>query len=384
MRVYNFIFGESRVAILKRHFLFWTVIYLVMLGSYFHDGLDIIGFRNWMSLQSLECVLHLVTQMLFCYAVVYGLMPRLFMKKKYFLFGIAVLLVFIVVYFIHYLSNDYLFRRIHYHFGLKFRKDFVVYWLSFISMVTYLPLTFGLVVGIKSFKTWYKKQLNQKELIRWNANAELQLLKAQVHPHFLFNTLNNIYSFILTNASGASSLISKLSGMLRYMLTDCQQPYVRLQDEINLLQDYIGLEQVRYGERLVLEVDIKGDIGEKLVAPLLMIPFIENAFKHGASRMITYSFIHLKIVLVGNELIFELSNNMPVIAANTTTRQGIGLTNVKKRLALLYPGEHELLIESLPDRFVVRMQLRLRDDAETGVRPGSTSISSVMPAYAAY
>ena len=116
------------------------------------------------------------------------------------------------------------------------------------------------------------------------ANAELQLLKSEIHPHFLFNTLNNIYSSILNKSSNAKGLVIKLSDTLKYMIYDCEAPLVPLEEELKMIEDYIGLEKVRYGKRLNMEVEIKGDYRNKLIAPLLLIPFIENCFKHGAVK----------------------------------------------------------------------------------------------------
>ncbi len=156
--------------------------------------------------------------------------------------------------------------------------------------------------------------LSSKRIQSWcerMASAELQLLKAQVHPHFLFNTLNNIYAFTITKSPIAADLVDKLFGILHYMILEGQNMWVPLKKEIKLIQDYISLEKVRYGDRLNISVNIQGNAEGKFIAPLLMIPFVENSFKHGSSKMLTHPKVELSIIIEGAQLIFVLRNNKP-------------------------------------------------------------------------
>ena len=145
--------------------------------------------------------------------------------------------------------------------------------------------------------------------------------------------------------------------MLGYMINECDEKLVPLEKEISLIQDYMGLEKVRYGQRLTMDVEIHGDFENKLIAPLLMIPFIENSFKHGTSQMLQQPWIKLEITTIDSQLFFKLSNSKPSLAPANKQSKGIGLLNVKKRLQLLYPGRHQLDIHSTDDTFTVNMQL---------------------------
>ena len=167
------------------------------------------------------------------------------------------------------------------------------------------------MLATKYYKDWYKKQSESEMLIRENKQAELQLLKAQIHPHFLFNTLNNIYSFTLTGSPQAAELVDKLSGMMDYITIEGEKSFVPLEKEIQLINDYIGLEKVRYGDRLDMQVEINGGYKNKMIAPLLMIPFVENCFKHGASVMRGRQWIRLSIQIKEDQLDFHLSNSKP-------------------------------------------------------------------------
>ena len=146
------------------------------------------------------------------------------------------------------------------------------------------------------------------------------MLKAQVHPHFLFNTLNNIYSFVLTGDHRAATSVDKLAGMIDYMRTDGENALVPLDKEIGLIKDYIGLEKVRYGNRLELKMEITGETQNMAIAPLLMIPFVENCFKHGVSVMRGNQWIHLIINIKDNQFHFRLSNSKP---SNSPSQKGI-------------------------------------------------------------
>ncbi|HMG67361.1 MAG TPA: histidine kinase, partial [Chitinophagaceae bacterium] len=181
--------------------------------------------------------------------------------------------------------------------------------------------------------------------------------KAQVHPHFLFNTLNNIYFFILSEPAKAKKLVYKLEQLLHYMITECEQPVVPLAREIDLIIDYLELEKVRYST-LDIEMKITGDCTNKMIAPLLMIPFIENSFKHGTSKMLRDPWIKLFIQADEEMLHFTLANNKPAETL-LSKKPGIGLSNVKKRLRLLHPEKHYLLIEPTLNTFTVNMQIPL-------------------------
>jgi sensor histidine kinase YesM len=286
MTRYELIFSEKAAARTGRHLLFWLVVYVFVVISYFHDFLDVLGFWKWILLEMLECIGQVFVQVVLCYCMMYLLLPYFLKHRNRLIAGTLLVLLFAVCWAVHYCTHYFVFKTIHFSFGLPFRTTPLIYWFSLISLLTYLPVSLGLFIAIKSFKTWYLKQLNQKELIRSNTDAELQLLKAQVHPHFLFNTLNNIYSFLLDRSPLAQKLILQLSGMLKYMIYDCSASTVPLHKEIKLINDYVGLEMVRYGNQLQLDMVISETDSNRHIAPLLMIPFIENTFKHGASRVL--------------------------------------------------------------------------------------------------
>jgi len=221
------------------------------------------------------------------------------------------------------------------------------------------PIVAGLAVIIKMMKRGWLKQQETSLVAREKATAELQLLKAQIHPHFLFNTLNNIYFFTLTSPQKAPEMLMKLSDILQYIINECNQPLVPLAKELKLIEDYMALEKIRYGEHLKMELEINGDYNHKMITPLLLIPLVENSFKHGASKMLSEPWVNLKINVEEQYLYFVLSNSRPDELTLPQLNGRIGLTNVKKRLQLLYPAAYELNIAEGKNSFEVFMKIKL-------------------------
>ncbi len=187
--------------------------------------------------------------------------------------------------------------------------------------------------------------------------AELQLLKAQVHPHFLFNTLNNIYSFSLENSPKTPGLILKLSSLLSYMLYDCKTEEVLLEKEIEIMKNYIDLEKERYGNRIEISWSAEGDIKDKRIAPLLMLPFLENAFKHGTSEQVEKPWLSVDISVKYDTLKCKIVNSKNEYVPYRNN--GIGIHNVKKRLEFMYPDKHELKMSDEGNFFVISLLVKL-------------------------
>jgi LytS/YehU family sensor histidine kinase len=287
--------------------------------------------------------------------------PHYFKRKKYWLFAAGLFIVIVLFQVYTFLLNLYdVGSSVRDAIGLSKGVFISTFKPGFIRGFGNPPLILGLFLSLKTLKNWHLEQLKTETLAKENANAELQLLKAQVHPHFLFNTLNNIYSFTLNQSPLAGALVQKLSDMLNYMIHGCEKPLVPLEKEIKLIRDYMGLEKVRYGNRLDMQVEVNGEYKVKLIAPLLMIPFVENCFKHGASAMRGQQWIKLNITINEDQLDFKLSNSKPPDLNGANNKKGIGLANVQKRLQLLYPGKHSLEIKSTTDSYIVHLQVSLQ------------------------
>ncbi len=372
MSRHDFIFSDRTTYRLARHIVFWLGFYLFSFVTYFHDFYMELGLLRWLSLEAAESFLHILAQVIFCYTVMYLIIPKLYNASQYFKFYVVLFIASAAMYIFYYLMSMYLFKAIHSYFGLRFRPPTVLAWFTFISFVSYFPASTGLALAIKTIKSYAVKHKENEQLIRENANAELQLLKAQIHPHFLFNTLNNIYSFALDQSPYASLLIEKLSATLSYMINDCQTSLVTLDKEIRMIFDYLELEKIRYGSRLNLRMQINNNCVDCLIAPLLMIPFVENCFKHGTSLTLEKPWIDLTISCNENILAFDLNNSKPSEPQKIEKRNKIGLENVKKRLELIYPQRHRFLVTSTNNSLRVTLSITLDKSNAILSDPAST------------
>ena len=306
----------------------------------------------------------IVPQIALTYVLIYWLLPEYFYNRKnYFLTGTITASVLLAFYFVAaiFKYSPVVYNMIAGTTGGGAMTFLGMTQVVIIDQLSSLPIILGFALTIKLVKRWWLKQKETEQLSKEKTKAELQLLKAQVHPHFLFNTLNNIYFFTLTNSTQAPGMIKKLSGMLHYILNECNLPLVPLEKEIKMIRDYMALEKIRYPEQMQMTIDIKGEHDVKMIAPLLLIPFVENSFKHGASKMITEPWVKLNLSIENNMLHFSIINSKPANNEPQIPKGNIGLKNVTKRLELLYPGTHELKIVSEPNNYAVYLSLRLHE-----------------------
>jgi sensor histidine kinase YesM len=222
------------------------------------------------------------------------------------------------------------------------------------------------VTSLAKFLTdWIELQdisLRYNKVEREKLEAELNTLKAQINPHFLFNSLNNIYSLSLVNSKKTPQLILKLSDLMRHVLYESRENFVPLKKEIEFARNFIDLQRIRLNEQMDIRVMVEGNAGNKLVIPLIFEPFIDNAFKHGPRACSDQEFIHISIKTEGEWLFFEVSNTCcEENAVKKDHAHGIGLNNVRQRLAFLYKKEdYDLDISKKENIFIVRLKLRLK------------------------
>ena len=359
MNLYNLVFSDQRSLRIKRHLLFWlawtiyiTVTYLIptnWIPAWDFRGptphMDKYGYAAPLRILSAALMLALVHAAL-VYGILYFFLPRYLSKNKNWIVTSVMLLLFVcLIAFINYFNfvlNFYLSTKVQYFQSMP-GMDFIIPRWGRQVLFNY-PTVVGFALAIKLMKNWYLKQKEAADVAREKINAELQLLKAQVHPHFLFNTLNNIYSFIISSSPAAPEALKKLSALLRYIIYDCDQPLVKLEKELTMIRDYVALEKIRYGENFNMSLRIQGNAHHKMISPLLLIPFLENSFKHGASQMLTHPWINVDILIEDRTLHFTVSNSKPTVVIDNGFSKGLGLNNVKKRLAILFPGTHSLNI----------------------------------------
>ncbi len=233
------------------------------------------------------------------------------------------------------------------------------------QLYTFLSLAFvGVSASIyRIILEWFFQQNLKNEQEKQRLQSELEFLKSQINPHFLFNTLNSLYALTLKKSDQSPSIVLKLSEMLRYMLYECNVNLVLLYNELNYIENYISLERIRYGKKPDIKFKIKGDIENLFIAPLLLMPFIENAFKHGINNQYDAGYVHISIQVNEGSLKLEVINsNSGKINSDVESKAGgIGLLNVKRRLDILYPDDYFLKVDDQKDYYRVELKLKLHN-----------------------
>jgi sensor histidine kinase YesM len=205
---------------------------------------------------------------------------------------------------------------------------------------------------------WYKQQQTMQDLKQEKTAAELELLKSQVQPHFIFNTLNSIYAEAFRKSPETAQQIIKLSNLIEYTLYDSKKEKVALEDELKYIRNYVDLQKIRIGDKVDVSFNIYNSINHILIPPLLLLPIIENCFKHGVNNSIKPSWLRIDISVKGNELVVKVENSVEPDAQSPKLHNGgLGLSNVERRLALLYPGKHDFKTYSEANSFLVVLKL---------------------------
>lgn len=337
---------------LLTHILFWVGYLLVYTGVH-SDGED--GMLHYFEIE----VAGLPGAMLVAYINMYMLFPRFFVKEKYLQYIASAVLLLFVASLMNRMLSEWVMEPLLMPDTTHVDPIFVWYMLLK-GMLWFLSPVLLLTLVICILRNWFIQQQLQQELTKEKLGAELNYLKGQVHPHFLFNTLNNLYALTLKASPSAPVVVLKLSELMSYMLYDARSSSISLEKEITHIRNYIQLEQLRYGQRLEVSLNISGDVMHQQVPPLLLIPFIENAFKHGVSNETDEVWVTIDIKVkngwLGVKVENSFSGHQPRLEEG---RSGIGWNNVSRRLALLYPGSHELMRREEPDRYIVDLKLKL-------------------------
>lgn len=340
---------KERIA---RHLLYWLawLLFYPTINAY-KEG----DFLSWVEIE----LLAMIVKLPFVYFVIYFLVPNYLIRKRYlpfFLsaFGLAILGAVCIRAIEYYIISEYILPSFGWQGGSFWRLKYFYKVLDLIYIAS-LPTIIKLLQGyIQQEKL--SNQLNEQKL-----GAELQILRNQLHPHFLFNTLNNLYGMVLTRDAQAPDIVLRLSQMMEYMLYDCDVDQIALDQEIAHLKNYIELEKIRFGDRVEISFEAGGALEGKLIAPLLLIAFVENAFKHGASNNENPSWIRINLWAEEEQLNFLVENNFPEglleEEAMAEGPSGIGLKNVRKRLQLIYPEQHELKITS-GETYLVQLKIK--------------------------
>lgn len=279
-------------------------------------------------------------------------LPRYLLKKRYLAYFMAVIFSVLGYLVVQSLFDYYLYG---YVVG-PLRDSRLLGSLSynFFSTLWYL----GLMLALKLSLDWYGQQRIIQKITVEKLNAEVDFLRAQINPHFLFNILNNLYALTLKKSDLAPDVVLKLADMMEYMLYDSTDEKVLLEKEVTYLQNYFELEQLRFNGASAMRLNVNAAFNGQEIAPLLLLPLVENASKHGLGTQNENGWLTVNISLQQSTLTVVVENAKP-LAVRCKNKGGIGLGNLRKRLALLYPSRHHLELEDKKDSFIARLVIQL-------------------------
>lgn len=324
------------------HALFWFYMLNQLLFPLYINKTD----QHYFEDATLSLVLSLIT-----FYIIYFSFPYLLnMKRKIISISIGVVMIFALSGF-KYVADIIVCKNLI-HFSDKELGDLKMWFYNEIRL-TVIYCIYAILIRFAI--DWFKTQKLKAELIDQNQASELALLRSQVNPHFFFNTLNNVYSLVYKKSDDAPAALMKLSSIMRYMIYDATSDKVMLEKEVEYLHSFIELQKLRLMQKDVVDFSIEGDLNGKTIAPMLLIPFVENAFKHG-SKTGPYPAIRIKLMVGIEQISFEILNYVKKSSGMQTNHsKGIGLNNIRRRLELLYPGRHTLDITDENEIFNVKL-----------------------------
>lgn len=342
---------SKRGRVLLLHLSFWCVylsFFLYQITS-FQRGHDI----DWSRI-GIIVANQFTFALIVSYLNYFVFLPRFLKHKNLWRYLAEFALPFALVMLARINFDRFLMDGFSHHEEYLYRTRFVVQVIT----VNFFIVIF--VAMLRFAEAWLELEAKRKEVENERLTAELNFLKAQINPHFLFNTLNNLYYLAFSKSDNTTEVIAKLSQMMRYMIYDSNYPLVPLSKEIEYMQNYISLERLRLNDQIPIQFQVKGETERVLIAPLIFITFLENAFKHGVTNNSPGAWVNVLIQLNGQECTYTVENKKLLKSgADKDEKSGIGLRNVKRRLELSYPGKYELTVNDQPDRYSVKLHIIL-------------------------
>ncbi len=335
---------------IRYHLMFWVSYFslnTVRWGLFFND------FSHSFRSNILEFIFHIII----VYFNIYYLIPKYILKKRYltycFLLSISIVIIYVLK--IEF-SLWLLYNSAPESDKLLFETGYSLKYVISAFMGEVYVVTF--VSAIKLLIDWVYEKNRRESLQAVQLQTELQFLKAQIQPHFFFNTLNSLYALTLEKSKQAPEIVLKLSEIMEYVLYDAKEPKIRLLNEIRYIQNYIDLEKLRYGDKVNVQINLQGDMETPNVPPLLFLPFIENCFKHGAIENNKLNIL-IELEVTNTDLLkFSVTNNYNTFAQSNKTH-GIGNQNVKRRLELLYKENFTLTTKTEKQNYIVNLTVQL-------------------------
>lgn len=337
-----------------QHLFFWSIAWYLMLRLFSISS-------ETTSIDYIYTSIFLLPVAASVYLNILVLIPRLLSKSRYLLYLVSLAITVAAAAWLNMLIFSDLIDIIlpgYYFISYYDYTDLLKIFTAFTVITTLIELSKG---WFRLAEARHKLVLLEKE----HTEAELSSLKNQINPHFLFNSLNSLYSLVITKSETAPSYILKLADFLRYILYETSSELVTLEQELSSIRNYIEIQKLRSGDEIAVSLNVEGTTSGKLIAPLLFLPLIENAFKHGRLAGMESSYVEIIISITDNNIQVAIKNNAEQVYQNNAKESsGIGLDNLRKRLNKLYPGCHSLEIISISDTFTINLIVPLKDETQ--------------------
>jgi len=348
----NLIYSEKFEFKILRHLLFWTFIGLYFISCGYNKSFYFYIVRG----NFIFIPINIITT----YTILYYFLPRYFANNKFFSFIKMCIFMLIIYQGLNLTLEGLLANEWIYYEGNLF--VFMVITNFKVFIIVNIPAIF-----IKALKKLHFINQEKCNLEKRNQENRMTILTSQLHPHFLFNTLNNLYLLSIEKSEKAPEIIMKLSDVMRYIMDDRDKKYVELTRELEVIKSYIEIERLRYDKDLKIESNINLTDLEKtsiLIPPLLIFTLVENAFKHGVSKSLDNPWINIQMFQNDTTFKVNIGNSVDDCYKNESGREGIGLKNVQKRLELYYPEQNKYSISKMRDKYIVNLEIKMNDENE--------------------
>jgi two-component system, LytTR family, sensor kinase len=326
------------------HIIYWAWVFI----SFLHYRQE--RFGGTLSSHIPIAVIIYFYQMAVIYFLLYFLVPRFLNRQKYLVFTCATIILILAGTTLSSLTFELYYYQVYKNLSNTFL-------IMTVSQTVDMVIVVLIFLSADIIYSRYQNDLRNRKIEKEKLETELNFLKSQLNPHFLFNALNSIYVLIEEDKKVASQTLLKFSGLLRYQLYECKENFVEVSRELEFLNDYTGLEKLRNGDNLQVKFDIPENINHFAIAPFILIPFVENAFKHVSRNPHKENYVEIESEIIHDAFIFKVSNTVDHNSLEKNKNGGIGLQNVKRRLELLYPEKHELTIFKQNGTFDVMLKL---------------------------
>ncbi|MBA2331083.1 MAG: histidine kinase [Flavisolibacter sp.] len=369
MNWYRFIFSERKSDRLQRHFIFWLLWGLYFSLSYFHyqqTGVEKVEFEMWNLPFFIKSLALLSIHASACYFFIGYLMPHYLFEAKYYALIPIILLLSLLIVIVNYSLHKSIFPLVDSAFN---HQPIIIsqniWWTSITSGLLSAPKIICAAAAVKLLKRWWLKEKEKEKIEKEKLLTDLQLLKAQIHPEFLFSSLNNIS--LLTKRKSvdkASASLLKLADILSYMLYESENTLVALDKELKAIKDYLLLQKTKMGDRLEIDIAIRGDCNKIFIVPLLLFPFVENSFSYFGNNKLERIWINLQFFIENSELTMKLINGKTE-EPSLKTSDVSSLAKAMKQLDFFYPGQYDLKTTIEPEIMVTTLKIKLQETMET-------------------